>query len=262
MGSIRELISTGQKDSDFLMFRQISYRIFSSKLSSMASRKSGKEAIIHIKGVIFDLDGTLTLPVLNFTELRRRLGCPPPPYDLLEFVRQQPEKQKIRLYQIIEDFEEEGNRNMKLQPGVRQLLKFLASQGLHRAIVTRNAQPCVDYLLDVLGDPESYGGPFTHMLTRDFKPTKPDPAPVQYICRQWGIPPSQAIMVGDHLHDIQSGNTAGAVTILVNNKKNGAYKKESDFNVDLLEGIINLLKNSPFTVNRSPSAPPAPIEGS
>jgi phosphoglycolate phosphatase-like HAD superfamily hydrolase len=118
---------------------------------------------VPIYGIIFDLDGTLTIPILNFKELRKQMDCPPPPVDIREYISSKPENEKARLLKIVEDFEDEGNKIMKLQPGVHTLLKFLAENGLKRAVLTRNAKPCVELFLDKLGEPSQYGGPFCHV---------------------------------------------------------------------------------------------------
>ena len=120
---------------------------------------------ISLHGVIFDMDGTLTLPILDFKKLRRLLNCPPPPKDLLEFINENPENERKRLMLIVEQFEEEGNREMELQPGLHTMLKQLSSCGIEKAIVTRNGPPAVEYFLKFLGDSASYGGPFSHVST-------------------------------------------------------------------------------------------------
>ena len=115
-----------------------------------------------VHGFVFDLDGTLTLPVLDFTLLRSNLQCPKGT-DILEFCNSKSGKDKEIALKLVEKFEEEGRQNTKLQPGVFELLKFLSQHGLKRALITRNLQPSVDQFLDLLGDPANYGGPFTHV---------------------------------------------------------------------------------------------------
>ena len=117
---------------------------------------------VPVHGFVFDLDGTLTLPVLDFAELRRRLQCPKG-VDILAFCHSKLGKDKEKALQVVEEFEEEGRQNTKLQPGVCELLKFLAQSGLKRALITRNLQASVDQFFDLLGDPGNYGGPFTHV---------------------------------------------------------------------------------------------------
>lgn len=205
---------------------------------------------VPVHGFVFDLDGTLTLPVLDFAELRHRLQCPKG-VDILAFCHSKLGKDKEKALQVVEEFEEEGRQNTKLQPGVCELLKFLAQSGLKRALITRNLQASVDQFFDLLGDPGNYGGPFTHSLTRNFTPPKPDPASLLYICEQWGVHPKNVVMVGDHLHDIQCGKSAGSVTILLNDSTNGDFKKQADFNVDSLDAIRTLITSKEmFAVDR------------
>jgi HAD superfamily hydrolase (TIGR01549 family) len=42
---------------------------------------------------------------------------------------------------------------------------------------------------------------FVPALSREFRPYKPDPAPLLHICSAWNIPPHEVIMVGDSLKD-------------------------------------------------------------
>ena len=60
-----------------------------------------------IKGVIFDMDGTLTIPVLNFNEMRARLGLPQGT-DILAAVANMGAEERERAMEIIEECEEEG----------------------------------------------------------------------------------------------------------------------------------------------------------
>ena len=133
--------------------------------------------LMPVHGFVFDLDGTLTLPVLDFTLLRSNLQCPKGT-DILEFCNSKSGKDKEIAFKLVEEFEEEGRQNTKLQPGVFELLKFLSRHGLKRALITRNLQPSVDQFLDLLGDPANYGGPFTHVssiLSLQNQPSLPAP---------------------------------------------------------------------------------------
>ena len=51
------------------------------------------------------------------------------------------------------------------------------------------------------------------ILTRDFKPPKPDPAPVLHITQQWGFDCTNVMVVGDHRQDMECGRKAGAGNI-------------------------------------------------
>ena len=119
---------------------------------------------IPVHGIVFDLDGTLTLPVLDFAKLRSDLQCPQG-IDILEFCNSKSGREKEMAFRMVEEFEEEGRQNTKLQPGVFELLKFLSQSGLKRALITRNLQASVDQFLGLLGHPDNYGGPLTHVRT-------------------------------------------------------------------------------------------------
>jgi len=72
--------------------------------------------------VIFDMDGTLTIPVLNFLEMKARLGLTPG-QDILPTVQRFPSEERARAMAVIEELEEEGIRNMKVRVGVVYSMK-------------------------------------------------------------------------------------------------------------------------------------------
>ena len=67
--------------------------------------------------MIFDMDGTLTIPVLNFLEMKARLGLAPG-QDILPTVQRFPPEERARAMAVIEEFEEQGVRNMKVRGSV------------------------------------------------------------------------------------------------------------------------------------------------
>lgn len=138
--------------------------IFYSIIRSIKTGAKIQPTLIPVHGVVFDLDGTLTLPVLDFGKLRSELQCPKG-VDILEFCNSKSGREKEMALQLVEKFEEEGRQKTKLQPGVFELLKFLSQSGLKRALITRNSVASVDQFLDLLGHPDNYGGPLTHVRT-------------------------------------------------------------------------------------------------
>ena len=85
---------------------------------------------VPIKGVIFDMDGTLTKPVLNFSDMRQRVGVPPS-QDILQYVNSLTGEDKVKAMTVIEEIEEEAINKVELQPGVIELLHFLAENKVH-----------------------------------------------------------------------------------------------------------------------------------
>lgn len=48
---------------------------------------------------------------------------------------------------------------------------------------------------------------FSPALSREFRPYKPDPAPLLHICSTWEVQPYEVIMVGDSLKDDVSSSS-------------------------------------------------------
>ena len=106
--------------------------------------------IIPIEGVIFDMDGTLTVPVYDFLKLRERLGLPHE-VDVLKAVEAMDSSEsRAAAHKVIEEFEEEGLRCLQLQPHAVDLLRFVSQHSVGRALVTRNSQRSVQVFLTAL----------------------------------------------------------------------------------------------------------------
>lgn len=163
-----------------------------------------------LRGAVFDMDGTLTVPNLDFQEMYRRVGCKTK--DILSEIDGWPEDKQKKANEVIFEMEQEALRTMKRMPGAEELGKFFDDTGLPRGLVTRNVQTSVAHFHAVAWPLP----PFAPALARDFKPYKPAPDALLHICERWGVHPSEIVMVGDSpKDDIVSGNRAGAVTVLL-----------------------------------------------
>ena len=127
---------------------------------------SSLHKLVPIFGVIFDLDGTLTIPVLNFTILRERLKRfnVQPSDDILASVekRENPEE-KQEMLRIIEEFEAEGREKFALQPGVHEMLDIFCENQMKLAIITRNDHNAVEQFLNHLRPRFQDGKIFSHV---------------------------------------------------------------------------------------------------
>ena len=68
---------------------------------------------------------------------------------------------------------------------------------------------------------------FSPIITRDFRPPKPDPAGILSIAASWNVPPLAGVpaqlpilMVGDSIDAMTAGRRAGAATVLLVNPAN------------------------------------------
>jgi len=108
------------------------------------------EELVNICGVIFDMDGTLTLPVYDGKELLQRLPLPSDTEDVLNAIWKLEEPEKSRLIKIVEQYEEEKKACMKLQPNLVKLLHFVSSNNVKIALLTRNVSESVKHFLSLL----------------------------------------------------------------------------------------------------------------
>jgi HAD superfamily hydrolase (TIGR01509 family) len=185
--------------------------------------------VTGIRGVIFDMDGTLTVPVIDFALMRRRLGIPEG--DILAILRGWPDTRQKAAFDIIEEIEEEGRFKLQLQPGADALMRVLERRGLPRAILTRNTEKTVRHLQTHLHTT------FSVIITRSFPTFKPDPAPALHICGKWGLKPAEVLLVGDFRDDLTCGKQAGTRTCLLINERNSQYGGLADFTISSLEEL-------------------------
>ena len=85
------------------------------------SQSSENDTLTEIKGVIFDMDGTLTLPVLDFKGIRESLGLAPGT-DILPTVQQYSPEERAKAMTIIEGYEEDGLKKMQVRIHVLLLI--------------------------------------------------------------------------------------------------------------------------------------------
>lgn len=211
----------------------------------------------RLQGVVFDVDGTLCEPqTYMFGEMRSALGIPKS-VDILEHIHglPTPEAQSAAM-ESIRAIERAAMAGQVAQPGLAELMRYLDARGLRKAICTRNFDQPVNHLLAKFLD----GVLFEPIVTRDFRPPKPDPAGILHIARSWGLTrpagegeegvpardadqaadadraadaglmPTPAgeevadasglLMVGDSVDDMTAGWRAGAATVLLVNDVN------------------------------------------
>ncbi|KAF7837396.1 haloacid dehalogenase-like hydrolase domain-containing protein [Senna tora] len=235
----------------FLSFFQLSKpRFFMSHFPNLPPISSPRA---RLRGVVFDMDGTLTVPVIDFAamyravlgddEYRRIKAQNPSGIDILHHIEDwDPDKQR-KAYDAIADYERRGLDRLQIMPGAAELCGFLDSKKLRRGLITRNVKMAVDLFH------ERFGITFSPALSREFRPYKPDPAPLLHICSAWEVQPNEVIMIGDSLKDdVACGKRAGAFTCLLD--ETGRYDSpeyanvefKPDYKVSSLAEVLSILE--------------------
>lgn len=157
------------------------------------------------------MDGTLTVPNLDFGEMYRRAGVPKG-----EDILSAKWRENAAACAVVEEMEEEGRRTLRMMPGAAELAAWLHAHGIPSALVTRNSARTVEHFHGNVW-PASLP-PMKPVISRDDAwPSKPDPAALSAICEQWGVPAGPSIaMVGDSpSNDVVFGKAAGVRTVLL-----------------------------------------------
>jgi HAD superfamily hydrolase (TIGR01509 family) len=168
-----------------------------------------------IRGVIFDLDGTLADSQLDFDAMRREMELPAG-LPILEALDKLDPDSSARCRTILDRHEQAGVERATLLPGVGELLEILAARGLSLAIATRNSRPIT------LATLRKLGVEIELLATRCDGPVKPDPWPVLHVCQRWGLSPAEVVVVGDYRFDVECGRAAGCRTVLLTHPEDPA----------------------------------------
>ena len=194
------------------------------------------------RAVLFDFDGTLTRPeALDFGELRRLLSCPvgQPILEHIQALATEEERQKA--WQILDAFELAAARASVPNEGAEAFVGLLRDAGIARGILSRNSRASV---LEAMKRFHSLGPrDFTVMISRESSGRpKPHPDGVERAARQFALPPSEVLIVGDFVFDIMAGKSAGAGTaFLTNGRPLPPMEVSADYVVDTLMELRPIL---------------------
>jgi len=186
--------------------------------------------------VIFDLDGTLTKPYLDFDEIRREIGIASGP--ILEAMSTMTDAQRRRAEIIVERHEWDAAENAELYEHAVETLTACHRLGFGVAILTRNARVTVEHVL------KKHGLVVDAIRTREDGAIKPSPEPVLSLCRELDADPRYSWMVGDFLFDILSGKSAGTGTVLmIGDQLQPDYASQADFVIRKLAELTAIVTN-------------------
>ncbi|MSN26876.1 MAG: HAD-IA family hydrolase [Geobacter sp.] len=184
---------------------------------------------------IFDLDGTLTVAVHDFAAIRREL-CIPDGSDILGHLDSLPGREAAPLHQRLQEIELELSHLTGAATGALRLIAELYDRGASLGILTRNTRENALRTLELVG----LGGFFEveYVLGRDEAVPKPDPDGIQRLAELWETEPSEVVMVGDYLYDLQAGRSAGAMTVHIDTAGEFRWPDLADLTIESLEEIM------------------------
>ena len=244
----------------------------------MLSTTSTKPAL---RGVVFDIDGTLTVPNLDFKEMYSRCGVAMSD-DILQAVAAKPPTERAAAEATIEEMEDESRRTLELMSGAANVVAWLHARNVPTAVVTRNTAKTIAAVTQHIAADEVVNSPcFVPAISRDDTfPSKPNPACFEHIAAAWGVDLHAAatsgermsngiLMVGDSpSNDVAFGMAANAATVLLDTGRRhveGGTDGGADFVVASLTELPALLKEQFADVpplqkyTRAPPLSPPPV---
>lgn len=197
-----------------------------------------KSALFTPKAVIFDMDGTLTEPYIDFAAIKQEIGAADS--TILEFLASvADEEERRRLRAIVDRYEREAAEASTLNRGVRKVLRELKARKIPIAILTRNTRESVDTVS------RKHRLHFDVVVTADDDlPPKPSGEPVKHIARRLGVEPGEVMMVGDFRFDVECGRAAGARTVFLKNR-HFPDDPGADYTITELIELLDILGEGP-----------------
>jgi HAD superfamily hydrolase (TIGR01549 family) len=189
----------------------------------------------RIQAVIFDLDGTITRPYLDFAAIRAELALDAR-QPVLEAMETMSPERRAETLAVLERHEEDAARNSELHDGAHEILTALRERHVATGLLTRNSRRSVQTVL------RKHGLAFDFIRTREDGALKPSAEPVLAICRALGVSPPCTLTVGDFLFDIQAGATAGAKTaLMIGDREPPAFADQADYVIRRLEEVLTIV---------------------
>lgn len=216
-----------------------------------------------IRGVIFDLDGTLidSMPMWTGIDERflRENGIADPPSDISDRVRKLTLDEAAELFreefgvnmtnrQMIARIEEmvrvEYEENIPLKPGVKRLLDLLDSAGIPYGVATATYRTLAEAVLRRCGIFDR----FSFLLTdADYPRGKSFPDIFLGAAERLGTSPEETLVIEDSLHCIETARAAGFVTAGVYDSASEPdiqdIKRTADYYTGSLEEINDILSS-------------------
>ncbi|WP_322804804.1 HAD family hydrolase [Vibrio alfacsensis] len=185
-----------------------------------------------IKAVVFDLDNTLVSSDMNFTDLRRQLGCPPSE-DLLDFVDALDHPHlREHAHNVIFDHEISDAEHSSPMIGCHELLAHLHQKAIKTAIVTRNCQIATQRKL------EHNQITVERVITRECFPPKPNPLSLQVLAKEWRLLPHEVLYVGDYLYDLQTAYNAQMPSCLIHHGHDLTFNNSASLSLGELSDLL------------------------
>jgi|ETNmetMinimDraft_35_1059890.scaffolds.fasta_scaffold95848_2 HAD superfamily hydrolase (TIGR01509 family) len=156
----------------------------------------------NIRGVLFDMDGTLTVPNIDWKDLRARVRVPEG-VGIMEHIYSLSEEEARQADDIVRDIEMASVRDAVANDGLIELFAELEAQPWRLALITNNHREAMEHVVT------TFGLRFDLLLSREDAPLKPAPDLLLLALEKFAISREEAVFVGDGRYDRDASAAAG-----------------------------------------------------
>jgi HAD superfamily hydrolase (TIGR01509 family) len=171
--------------------------------------------IVRPRAVLFDMDGTLTRPMLDFPRIKAEMGIGGRP--ILEALAEMEPSARGAAEAVLLRHEQQAAAGSTLNEGCKDVLGWLTDRAIGVALITRNSRASVATVL------QRHALRIDVTVAREDAPPKPNPQALLMACERLGVTPRDAWMVGDGQYDIEAGGAAGVRTVWVSHGRSKPF---------------------------------------
>ena len=190
-----------------------------------------------IKGIIFDLDGTLIQLPVNYDVVQNKLkiffniseNLKPLIPTIIELSKNDQNKINAAFNLICEE-EFLASKNFKIMDDAVEVLKFLKSKNLILCLVTMQCRSVLKEILYKMNILDL----FDFIISRDENYDRFEQ--IQTSLKHTFLNSSEVLVIGDRIHDVESAKKSGCIPILKINE----IKKNPSFNCKMIQNLIEI----------------------
>jgi len=184
---------------------------------------------MNLKGVIFDMDGTIVDVPYDWDRIKSELMTRGKP--ILSHIESLKEPERSEKWKTLERYEDKATQKAELKQGMREFINFLDSKGVKKALVSNNSRKNVSFLL------HKFHLKFDCVITRESGLWKPSGAPILAALKKIGLSQDESCVVGDSHFDIKAASEAGIEKIfIISEEKEKFISKE----IEVVHSVLAL----------------------
>lgn len=193
-----------------------------------------------IKGIIFDMDGTIVDAPYDWKKIKSDLNTQGKP--ILQFLNGLEEPEKTKKWNLLEKYEKEATEKAVVKEGMLAFLDFIKQHHIKSALVTNNSFENVSFLI------KKFKFDFDLLLSRESGLWKPSAQPFHKVLNEFQMTSHECCVVGDSLFDVYAAEAAGIEHIFI---LNGNREKFSSLAVEVFPGYTELQARIELLLNLS-----------